>query len=288
MKKRLTNILLVIIFLIGLSLLLYPTFSDYWNSFHQSRVITSYSETVAQLDNEQYDKILESAIEYNRSLRQKTGTLALTEKELEEYNRQLNIGGDGVMGYIEIPSIDVHLPVYHGTEESVLQVAVGHIEGTSLPTGGIGTHTVLSGHRGLPSAKLFTDLDELVVGDTFILHILDEMLTYEVDQILIVEPQEIDELMIDSEKDLCTLVTCTPYGINSHRLLVRGHRVENEEEVQELRVAADAMRIEPVVVAPLIAVPVLLILILWIMVKSWKSKNKKKKKKERQSDENEK
>lgn len=288
MKKRLINILLVIIFLVGLSLLLYPTFSDYWNSFHQSRAIASYAETVAQLDNEQYDKIWESAIEYNRSLRQKTGTLALTERELEEYNRQLNVGGDGVMGTIEIPSIDVHLPVYHGTEESVLQVAVGHIDGTSLPTGGIGTHTVLSGHRGLPSAKLFTDLDELVEGDTFILRILDEMLTYEVDQILIVEPQEIDELMIDPEKDLCTLVTCTPYGINSHRLLVRGHRVENEEEAQELRVTADAMRIEPVVVAPLIAVPILLVLILWIMIKSQKPKNRNKKNRKEQSDENEK
>lgn len=285
MKKRLINILLVIIFLIGLSLLLYPTFSDYWNSFHQSRAIASYAETVAQLDNEEYDKIWEAAKEYNRKLRQKASTLALTEEQLEEYNSQLNIGGDGVMGYIEIPSIDVHLPVYHGTEESVLQVAVGHIEGTSLPTGGIGTHAVFSGHRGLPSAKLFTDLDELIVGDTFIFHILDETLTYEVDQILIVEPQEIDELMIDPEKDLCTLVTCTPYGINSHRLLVRGHRVENEEEAQELRVTADAMRIEPVVVAPLIAVPILLVLFLWLMVKYRKPKNRKKKHREGQNDE---
>lgn len=285
MKKRLINILLVIIFLIGLSLLLYPTFSDYWNSFHQSRAIASYAETVAQLDNEEYDKIWEAAKEYNRKLRQKASTLALTEEQLEEYNSQLNIGGDGVMGYIEIPSIDVHLPVYHGTEESVLQVAVGHIEGTSLPTGGIGTHAVFSGHRGLPSAKLFTDLDELIVGDTFIFHILDETLTYEVDQILIVEPQEIDELMIDPEKDLCTLVTCTPYGINSHRLLVRGHRVENEEEAQELRVTADAMRIEPVVVAPLIAVPILLVLFLWLIVKYRKPKNRKKKHREGQNDE---
>lgn len=285
MKKRLTNILLVIIFLIGLSLLLYPTFSDYWNSFHQSRAIASYAETVAQLDNEEYDKIWEAAKEYNGKLRQKASTLALTEEQLEEYNSQLNISGDGVMGYIEIPSIDVHLPIYHGTEESVLQVAVGHIEGTSLPTGGIGTHAVFSGHRGLPSAKLFTDLDELIVGDTFIFRILDETLTYEVDQILIVEPQEIDELMIDPEKDLCTLVTCTPYGINSHRLLVRGHRVENAEETQELRVTADAMRIEPVVVAPMIAVPVLLVLFLWLMLKYRKPKNRKRKHRKGQNDE---
>ena len=286
MKKRLTNILLVMIFLIGLSLLLYPTLSNYWNSFHQSRAIASYAESVAQLDDKQYDEILEAAREYNRSLVQRAGILSLSEEELEEYNRQLNVGGDGIMGYIEIPSIDVHLPIYHGTEDAVLQVAVGHIEGSSLPIGGVGTHAVLSGHRGLPSAKLFTDLDELVVGDTFIFRILDETLTYEVDQILIVEPQEIEALMIDPERDLCTLVTCTPYGINSHRLLVRGHRVENEEEAQELRVTADAMRIEPIVVAPLLAVPILLALFLWIMVKSRKPKKRRKRFREKENDKN--
>lgn len=288
MKKRLTNILLVIIFLIGLSLLLYPTLSDYWNSFHQSRAIANYAESVAQLDDKQYDEILESAREYNSSLIQRAGILSLSEEELEEYNRQLNVSDDGIMGYIEIPSIDVHLPIYHGTEDTVLQVAVGHIEGSSLPVGGVGTHAVLSGHRGLPSAKLFTDLDELVVGDTFIFRILDETLTYEVDQILIVEPQEIEALMIDPEKDLCTLVTCTPYGINSHRLLVRGHRVENEEEAQELRVTADAMRIEPIVVAPLLAVPILLALFLWIMVKSRKPKKRRKRFREKENDKNQK
>ncbi len=288
MKKHLTNILLVIIFLIGLSLLLYPTLSDYWNSFHQSRAIASYAESVAQLDDKQYDEILESAREYNSSLIQRAGILSLSEEELEEYNRQLNVGGDGIMGYIEIPSINVHLPIYHGTEDTVLQVAVGHIEGSSLPVGGVGTHAVFSGHRGLPSAKLFTDLDELVVGDTFIFRILDETLTYEVDQILIVEPQEIEALMIDPEKDLCTLVTCTPYGINSHRLLVRGHRVENEEEAQELRVTADAMRIEPIVVAPLLAVPILLALFLWIMVKSRKPKKRRKRFREKENDKNQK
>ncbi len=288
MKKRLTNAILVIIFLIGLSLLLYPTLSDYWNSFHQSRAIASYAESVAQLDNKQYDKILESAREYNSRLTQKTGTLALLKEELEEYNQQLNVGGDGVMGYIEIPTIDVRLPIYHGTEESALQVAVGHINGSSLPIGGVGTHAVLSGHRGLPSAKLFTDLDEMVVGDHFIFRILDETLTYEVDQILIVEPHEINELMIDPQKDLCTLVTCTPYGINSHRLLVRGHRVENEEEAKSIRVTADAMRIEPIVVAPLLAVPILLALFLWIMIKSWKPKKRRKRFREKENDKNQK
>lgn len=276
MKKRLINFLLVIIFLIGLCLLLYPSVSDYWNSLHQSRAIAGHAEAIAQLDNEQYDEILQSAREYNRKLHQREGSLALREEDREEYNSNLNISGDGMMGSIQIPSINVSLPIYHGTEESVLQTAVGHIEGSSLPVGGIGTHTVLSGHRGLPSAKLFTDLDKLDTGDIFMLCILDETLTYEVDQILIVEPQDIEELMIDPQKDLCTLVTCTPYGINSHRLLVRGHRVENTEEVQKLRVTADAMRLEPIAVAPLLAVPVLLIFIIWLMLSSKKSKSQKK------------
>ena len=276
MKKKLTNGLLILVFIIGLSLLLYPTVSDYWNSFHQSRAIATYTETIATLENEEYQEVLEAARVYNQNLKIKEGSLALTEEELEEYNRQLNVGGDGVMGYIEIPSIDVHLPIYHGTDEAVLQVAIGHIEGTSLPVGGEGTHCVISGHRGLPSAKLFTDLDELIVGDRFIMKVLDETFTYEVDQILIVEPHEIEVLQPEAEKDLCTLVTCTPYGINSHRLLVRGHRVENEIEEKTVRVTADAIRVEPIRVAPIVAIPILLILFIWLMVAYRKPKKKKR------------
>jgi sortase A len=188
----------------------------------------------------------------------------LSEQEWEDYHSQLNLTGDGIMGYIEIPSINISLPLHHTVEETILQVAIGHIEWTSLPTGGEGTHTVFSGHRGLPSARLFSDLDQLTPGDLFMLRILDELMTYEVDQILVVEPHEVEPLQVEAGKDLCTLVTCTPYGVNSHRLLVRGHRVENPEDAVTLRVTADAYRIEPLTVAPVVAVPILLV-VLWIM-----------------------
>ena len=169
------------------------------------------------------------------------------------------------MGYIEIPSIKVALPIYHGTEDTVLQHAIGHLEWSGLPVGGKGSHCVLSGHRGLPSAKLFTNLDKLAEGDTFILRVLDEALTYEVDQILIVEPQDVDALRIIDGGDYCTLVTCTPYGINTHRLLVRGHRVENTEEAHTVYVTADAMQIEPLLVAPAVAIPILLVLLVMLL-----------------------
>lgn len=266
MKKNLINILLILVFLLGLSLLIYPTFSDYWNSFHQSRAIATYTEKVAVIDNTEYDRILSEAAEYNQKLPKEKSNLLLSDEQKMVYESLLNVGGDGVMGYIEIPIIDVHLPIYHGTEDSVLQVAIGHIEGSALPVGGKGTHCVVSGHRGLPSAKLFTDLDKMVVGDNFILRVLDETLTYEVDQILIVLPEEIDALLAEEGKDYCTLVTCTPYGINSHRLLVRGHRTDNAEEIREVRVSGDAMIVEPVVVAPILAVPMLLVLFVWLMV----------------------
>lgn len=266
MKKRLSTILLLLVFIVGLSLLLYPTLSDYWNSFHQSRAIASYAETVANIDDEAYQKIWNDALDYNTSLAKEGIKWMLTEEQMEEYNSQLNPSGNGIMGYIEIPAIDCSLPIYHGTNEAVLQIAVGHIEGTSLPIGGLNTHCVLSGHRGLPSAKLFTDLDKLVVGDTFIIRTLDEMLTYEVDQILIVLPSETSALTIEKGQDYCTLVTCTPYGINSHRLLVRGHRVENQETAGEVRVTADAMQFDPLVIAPLVAVPILLLLLVTLLV----------------------
>lgn len=272
MRKHLSTIILILVFLVGLSLLLYPTVSDYWNSLHQSRAISQYSEQVADLDNESYEEVWQAAREYNKSLVNKANRFTLTEEEKAEYEALLNVSDNGVIGYIEIPSIDCTEPIYHGTEEAVLQVAVGHIEGSSLPTGGIGTHCVISGHRGLPGARLFTDLDKLTEGDTFILSVLDETLTYEVDQILIVEPDELDALEIDPEQDYCTLVTCTPYGINSHRMLVRGHRVENEAAVSTVRVTADAVQIEPVLVAPLVAAPLLLLLLVALLVTTRRKK----------------
>lgn len=280
MKKHKSTIFLLIIFCVGLSLLLYPSVSDYWNSFHQSRAIASYSEAVAQLDTETYDHIFQAADDYNRELPTLQNRFAPDDEIHENYLSQLDAFGNGIMGYIDIPSISCKLPIYHGVDEAVLQIAVGHIEGTSLPVGGLGTHCVLSGHRGLPSAKLFTNLDQLVEGDLFLLQILGETLTYEVDRILIVLPDEMSPLEIEKGKDYCTLVTCTPYGINSHRLLVRGHRIENQEAAVTVRVTADAAQYAPELVAPLIAVPILILLLIGLMFMTGRKSNKKAQKKE--------
>ena len=265
-KGNFTTLLLILVLLAGLSLLLYPSVSDYWNSFHQTRAIATYAEKVANLNQDQYDEIWAAAESYNASLTDRVNAYLLSDAQKEEYQQLLNVSGLGVMGYIEIPSIDCSLPIYHGTEESVLQIAVGHLEWSSLPVGGESTHCVLSGHRGLPSAKLFTNLDKLQTGDIFMLRVLDNVLTYEVDQILIVEPQETEALRIEEGKDYCTLVTCTPYGINTHRLLVRGHRIDNIEEAKTVRVTADAIQIEPLLVAPVVAIPILLLLLILLLL----------------------
>ncbi len=270
MKKtgnHVVTFLLVLVLLAGVSLLLYPTVSDYINSLHQSQAITNYTEQVARLDQKEYDTILRKARKYNKKILKRSNPYVLNDKEKEDYNSTLNIAGDGVMGYVEVPSIKCSLPIYHGTSEASLQVAIGHLEWTSLPIGGESTHCVLSGHRGLPAARLFTDLDKLVEGDIFILRVLDEVVTYEVDQILIVEPDEIDALRIEEGKDYCTLVTCTPYGVNTHRLLVRGHRIDNVEQSKRIHVTADAMQIDPFIVAPVVALPMLLILLLILLLR---------------------
>ena len=280
MKKKNNNwttAFLVLLLLAGVSLLLYPSLSDYWNSMHQTRAIASYAETVSQLDTAQYDEMWKAAQDYNRSLAQRETAFALTDEQKAAYESLLDVSGLGVMGYIEIPEIDCSLPIYHGTEESVLQVAVGHLEWSSLHVGGEGTHCVLSGHRGLPSAKLFTNLDKLAVGDTFLLRVLDEVLTYEVDQILIVEPEQVDALGIMPGEDYCTLVTCTPYGINTHRLLVRGHRVENTPEAARMHVTADATQFDPLLVAPVLAIPVLLLLLMILLVPKRRRKSREDK-----------
>lgn len=267
MKKHLSTVILILVFLVGLSLLLYPTVSDYWNSLHQSRAIASYAENVAGLDDDRYDQLWAQAQEYNAGISRRSNRFVLSDAEREQYTRTLDVSGSGIMGYVEIPEIKCSLPIYHGTDEAALQIATGHIEWTSLPVGGEGTHCVISGHRGLPSAKLFTNLDQLELGDTFLLRVLDETLTYQVDQILIVEPDETDALYIVEGEDLCTLVTCTPYGVNTHRLLVRGHRIENQPEARIVRVTADAMQVEPIMVAPLVAAPILLLLLVWVMIR---------------------
>lgn len=263
-RKNLSTIALVLVFFVGLSVLLYPTISDYWNSFHQSRAIATYADSVADMDEQDYDEMWRAAQEYNEKLFETGHGLGLKKKEKKEYNKLLDVSGTGIMSYIEIPRINCSLPIYHGTDEGVLQIAIGHIEGSSLPVGGVNTHCVLSGHRGLPSAKLFSNLDKLEEGDVFMIRTLDQTLTYEVDQIRIVLPDEVDDLKIEEGKDLCTLVTCTPYGINTHRLLVRGHRVENREESESVRVTADAMQVDSRIVAVCIAVPVLIILLIGV------------------------
>ncbi|MGI6742379.1 MAG: class C sortase [Eubacteriales bacterium] len=268
MKKK-TNkyisVFLLLVLLAGASLLLYPSVSNYWNSFRQSRAVATYAEKVAEIDDDTYDQLWAEAQEYNRKLVGKTRRYYLTDEEWEEYYNLLNVAGNGIIGYIEIPSVQSAMPIYHGTDKAVLQIAIGHLEWTSLPVGGENTHSVVSGHRGLPSARLFTDLDKMVVGDTFIIRVLDEILTYEVDQIRIVLPTELNDLKIEKNKDYMTLVTCTPYGINSHRLLLRGHRIENQEAARTIRVTSDAIQIKPILIAPILAVPLLLLLLIILL-----------------------
>ena len=271
-----STVLLFVIFFAGLSLLLYPTVANYINELHGSKAISEYSATVAKMGEIEYDLRWSEALAYNQSLTKRANGYVLEDEQKQQYEDILNIGGNGVMGYIEIPSIDVKLPIYHGTSDLVLQVAAGHLEWTSLPVGGTSTHCVLSGHRGLPSAKLFTNLDKLVEGDLFMLRVLNEVLTYEVDQILTVLPSNTSDLQIVNNKDYCTLLTCTPYGINSHRLLVRGHRVENPEIAATVRISAEAVQIEPILVASVLAVPLLVAFMVIIFVVEPVRKKKEK------------
>ena len=274
-KDRLISIALVLVLVTGLSLLLYPTVSNWWNIRVSSHAVNDYMAHVGVIDNEEYDRMLEEARSYNQSLLERQNGFALTDDLRQRYDELLDVSG-GVMGYIEIPAIQVELPIYHGTSEPVLQIAVGHLEWTSLPVGGESTHVALSGHRGLPSAKLFTDLDKLVVGDIFVIHVLDEKITYEVDQIKIVEPHNSEDLLIEEGKDLVTLITCTPYGVNSHRLLVRGHRIENLAEAQVVRITADAVIVEKLIVAPFLLVPLLLVVLLIIAIPNRKRRRNEK------------
>ena len=273
-KFSIFNLILGLIMLVGIGIIAYPSFADWWNNFHQARAISSYVEQVATMDKEDFDRMWSDAEAYNVSLLHNSSRLSLSEAEIAAYRSILDVTGTGIMGYIDIPKINISLPVYHGIDDEVLQIAIGHIPGTSLPVGGLGTHCVLSGHRGLPSAKLFSDIDQLVEGDTFLIQVLDRTLTYEVDQIRIVLPSELQDLQIDPEQDYCTLVTCTPYGINTHRLLVRGHRIETL--AGDARVTADAMQLEPIFVAPLVAAPILLILLILLLITT-SGKNKRKK-----------
>ncbi len=269
-SKKIPTIVLVLIFLTGLSLLLYPTISDCWNSYHQSRAIARYTEQVAELNSDLYKQLWEDAVAYNERLLTKPDRYKMTNEEKAEYESMLNVSGNGIIGYIEIEKINCSLPIYHGTAESALQIAAGHIAGTSLPVGGAGTHCVISGHRGLPSAKLFTNLDKLVEGDTFELHILNEILTYEVDRISVVEPDEMGKLEIEEGKDYCTLVTCTPYGINTHRMLVRGRRVADREKPGQETAVSETAQEETKIhfsLIPLVIVLIFIILVILLLIR---------------------
>jgi len=277
-SHRASNIILVLILLVGAAIAGYPAFSEYWNSMHQSRAIMGYAERVAEMSNDEYTEVWDAALDYNRRLAQDPNQWDMSEEDMDDYDSQLNVDGTGNMGFISIPKINVDLPIYHGTSDAVLQTSVGHIDGTSLPAGSVhsdpedfsevefGSHSVLSGHRGLPSAKLFSDLDAMELGDVFYLTILDQTLTYQVDDITVIVPEDSSPLVIFPGYDYCTLMTCTPYGINTHRLLVRGRRVENDKELLEVRVTADALKIEPIYVVPFIAGPVLFLMILWVVI----------------------
>lgn len=285
-KKKSGNastILLVAIFFVGLCVLLYPTVSDFWNEKRQSQAIINYDDLIVDLTPEDYSEYFSKADSYNKKIRNMSFPFLNHKNIADEYYDTLDINGDGMMGYITIEKIKVQLPVYHGTSDKVLNSAVGHVEGSSLPVGGKSTHAVLSAHRGLPSAKLFTNLDKLQIGDIFTIRILDRTITYQVDQILIVLPQETDNLNIVPGEDYCTLVTCTPYGINTHRMLVRGTRIENIEEDKVINVITEAYRIDPLLVTPAVAAPLLGILLIILLVRS-RSANKKKNKSKKNID----
>jgi len=269
-KRKKITLILLIIFFVGLSVLLYPSFSQYWNSKVQSEAITDYEKILSNINKEDYSNMFTEAENYNKKLTELDFPL-VQYKDISGYNDLINVSNNGMMGYIQIDKIKVQLPIYHGTSASVLNVAVGHFEGSSLPIGGESTHSVLSAHRGLPSAKLFTNLNKLEIGDTFEITVLDRKLTYQVDDIEVVVPSDVSNLEIIDGEDYVTLVTCTPYGLNTHRLLVRGTRIENIDN-KKIIVTSDAYLIDKLVVTLVISLPILLILIIYVMVKPVKKK----------------
>lgn len=272
-KKDYSGIILAAVFLVGLSVLLYPSLSNYWNSRVQSKAIVDYEAAVGKMTDDEKDAVFKEAEEYNLEISRLSSPFSEFAK-IPNYDNILNIGGNGIIGYISIDKIRVELPIYHGTGAAVLNVAAGHLKGSAFPVGGDGTHSVISAHRGLPSARLFTDLDKLSVGDTFTVTVLDRTVTYEVDRILTVEPEEVEALYAEEGEDYCTLLTCTPYGINTHRMLVRGKRIENIEGQPVVYVTADAFVVDPIIVTPAVAMPILIALLIFLIVKHRKKEKK--------------
>ena len=279
MRKHKTVIFLTIGFLVGICVLLYPAFSDFWNSKTQSRAITDYESVLDNLDENDYNAIFERAHAYNKALYE-TNYPLMDYKNVPGYYDTLRITDNDMIGYLKIDRIGVELPIYHGTSDDVLNRGVGHLEGSSLPIGGENTHSIMSAHRGLPSSKLFTDLDRMEIGDTFQIIVLDQVLTYQVDFIKTIEPNDVSDLQIIEGGDYCTLFTCTPYGINTHRLLVRGVRIETIKEKPIIYVSNEAFRIEPLLVTPAVAAPMLFVLLIHLLVKYREPPKHTQKKKE--------
>lgn len=265
MNKKKVKIILIVVFIVGFLILLYPSISQYWNTLVQSQAIADYDKLFANMKNKDYSNLFKEADEYNQKLAKLTFPL-VQYKKLPDYSNIININNDGMIGYISINKIKVEIPIYYGTTSSVLNVAVGHLEGTSLPVGGSSTHSVLSAHRGLPTAKLFTDLNKLELGDIFEITVLDRKLTYQVDNIVVVEPNDVKALEIIDGEDYVTLLTCTPYGLNTHRLLVRGKRIENIDELK-VYVTTEAFKINNLIIAPIVASPIILVLLLIVLLK---------------------
>ena len=263
-KPSATTVVAVVVLVTGLGIIAYPTVSDWWNSYHQSRAIATYVAAVQETDPAVLEAMRQEARAYNQRLLTDGNRFNMTEAEKAEYKKLLDLTGSGVMGYVQINAINVDYPIYHGMDENVLQVAIGHLEGTSLPVGGPDTHTAISGHRGLPSARLFTDLDRLVEGDTFSITVLDDTMYYEVDQIRIVLPADLSNLEIEKGEDYATLITCTPYGVNTHRMLVRGHRIEDILDAEA--VTAEAIQIPRYIAIAAVGVPMLFVFLLGMLV----------------------
>ena len=272
LSSNITTIILILIFIVGLSVMLYPTVSNFVNQRNQSKAIATYDEKVSQMKPEDYTKYFEAAEKYNEELAAHPSAF-FNPDEIKDYEKILDITGTGIMGYITIKKLGVELPIYHGTDEGILQIAAGHLKGTSFPIGGESTHSVISAHRGLPSAKLFTDLDKMEVGDTFTITILNREITYEVDDISIILPNETDSLQIEDKKEYCTLMTCTPYGINTHRLLVRGHCVGTGEP-QHIHVTTEAFQIDPTITASVIGIVILILLLVRVLIRTRKRGNR--------------
>ena len=275
MKKHLLSIIIILMFLIGFSVLLYPAVSEYINSKHASHVISAYNDLLTDANDDKLEHYFTEADDYNTRLDGNRSAFYQPEK-VSGYDTSLDITGTGIMGYIDVDKLNIELPIYHGVSPEVLQVGIGHLPGTSLPVGGSSTHAVLSGHRGLPSAKLFTDLNEMEIGDRFRITVLNRIFTYEVDQVKVIQPTDTADLQIETGKDYCTLMTCTPYGINTHRLLVRGVRVENEEAVKKVGIFVknEAFRIEPMLIMPIAAIPLLIAALILVFIHDKKSTKK--------------